>query len=318
MDLDGRRRAARADVRGHPGRPGPLRRRVAGLQPDPLERPGRHQAGPARRDRARHVHDGAGRAGAGGLGRRPGRGARAERPVHPAGGRAGRRRRRRGHGQRRRQGGRPTTATSRSTSPRSAAARRCSARRKAAASALTTRPTALEAWLGDLEAVTRTLVARGLIDPSSARPGSGRFSRDIGVWRNWQRSGLQNRRLQVRVLSPLRRWVRHASCTTGRRRSDRRAFARRRWRAGRNIHCESTEEGELAERKRRGDDAVDDRLDEAFDDDTAVDDELADDELDDDLDVDEDDDDDDDDEDDERRGRRAGRRARTGAAAARV
>ena len=55
----------------------------------------------------------------------------------------------------------------------------------------------------------------------------------------------------------------------------------------------------MAERKRRGDDAVDDRLDEALDDDTAVDDDLADDELDDDFDVDEDDDDDDEDEDDD-------------------
>jgi preprotein translocase subunit SecE len=66
---------------------------------------------------------------------------------------------------------------------------------------------------------------------------------------------------------------------------------------GRNIHCESTEEGELAERKRRGDDSVDDRLDDAFDDETAVDDDLDDDDLDDDdFDIDEDDDDDDDDE----------------------
>jgi preprotein translocase subunit SecE len=55
----------------------------------------------------------------------------------------------------------------------------------------------------------------------------------------------------------------------------------------------------LAERKRRGDDAVDDRLDETFDDDIEVDDELADDELDDDDDIDDDDIDDDDIEDDE-------------------
>ena len=59
----------------------------------------------------------------------------------------------------------------------------------------------------------------------------------------------------------------------------------------------------MAERKRRGDDAVDDRLDETFDDETEVDDELADDELDDELDDDfdvddevEDDDEEDDDE----------------------
>ena len=32
-----------ADVPGHPGRPGPLRRRLGRLQPDPLERPGRHR-----------------------------------------------------------------------------------------------------------------------------------------------------------------------------------------------------------------------------------------------------------------------------------
>jgi preprotein translocase subunit SecE len=57
----------------------------------------------------------------------------------------------------------------------------------------------------------------------------------------------------------------------------------------------------LAERKRRGDDAVDDRLDETVDDDTAVDDDLADDELDldDDVDVDEEDDEDVDDDDEE-------------------
>jgi preprotein translocase subunit SecE len=68
---------------------------------------------------------------------------------------------------------------------------------------------------------------------------------------------------------------------------------------GRNIHCESTEEGELAERKRRGDDAVNDRLDETFDDDAEVDDELADDELDDELDIDDDDEFDDDEDDDD-------------------
>jgi preprotein translocase subunit SecE len=55
----------------------------------------------------------------------------------------------------------------------------------------------------------------------------------------------------------------------------------------------------LAERKRRGDDAVDDRLDETFDDDTEVDDELADDELDDELDIDDDEDDDEDEDHDE-------------------
>jgi preprotein translocase subunit SecE len=60
-------------------------------------------------------------------------------------------------------------------------------------------------------------------------------------------------------------------------------------------HPEITEEDELAERKRRGEDAVDDRLDEAFDDDTAVDDDLADDELDSDVDDDDLSDDDDDD-----------------------
>jgi preprotein translocase subunit SecE len=54
----------------------------------------------------------------------------------------------------------------------------------------------------------------------------------------------------------------------------------------------------LAERKRRGDDAVDDRLDETVDDDTAVDDDLADDELDvdDDLDIEDDEDEYEDDE----------------------
>jgi preprotein translocase subunit SecE len=60
----------------------------------------------------------------------------------------------------------------------------------------------------------------------------------------------------------------------------------------------------LAERKRRGDDAVDDRLDETVDDETALDDELADDELDDDdldddLDDDEDEYEDDEEEDDD-------------------
>ena len=66
--------------------------------------------GPARRDRARHVHDGAGRAGGHRLGRRPGRGRRVRRPVHPAG--AGARRRRRGdrRGHRRRSPPCSTTA----------------------------------------------------------------------------------------------------------------------------------------------------------------------------------------------------------------
>ena len=51
---------------------------------------------PARRDRPRHVHDGAGRPGGHRLGRRPGRGGRVRRAVHPPGGGAGRRRGRRG------------------------------------------------------------------------------------------------------------------------------------------------------------------------------------------------------------------------------
>ena len=55
----------------------------------------------------------------------------------------------------------------------------------------------------------------------------------------------------------------------------------------------------MAERKRRGDDAVDDRLDETVDDDTALDDELADDELDDDLEIDDEEDEDEDDDDEE-------------------
>ena len=38
-----RHRAARADLPGHPRRPGALRRRVRRLQPDPLERAGRHR-----------------------------------------------------------------------------------------------------------------------------------------------------------------------------------------------------------------------------------------------------------------------------------
>jgi preprotein translocase subunit SecE len=65
---------------------------------------------------------------------------------------------------------------------------------------------------------------------------------------------------------------------------------------------------EVAERKRRGDDAVDDRPDESFDDDSAIDDELADDELDDDDDdFDEDEDDDEDDDDDKPAARSNGR-----------
>ena len=51
-----------------PRGPGPLRRRQRRLQPDPQDRPGRHGGRAARRDRARDVHDGAGRA----RGRRPG------------------------------------------------------------------------------------------------------------------------------------------------------------------------------------------------------------------------------------------------------
>ena len=47
--------------RDHPRGPRPLRRRLRRLQPDPLERAGGHLRRPARRDRPRHVHHGAGR-----------------------------------------------------------------------------------------------------------------------------------------------------------------------------------------------------------------------------------------------------------------
>ena len=70
---------------GHPGRPGPVRRRVRRLQPDPLERPGRQRGRAARRDRPRHVHHGAGRPGGDRLGRRPGAVRRVRRAVHPSG-----------------------------------------------------------------------------------------------------------------------------------------------------------------------------------------------------------------------------------------
>jgi preprotein translocase subunit SecE len=74
----------------------------------------------------------------------------------------------------------------------------------------------------------------------------------------------------------------------------------------------------LAERKRRGDDAVDGRLDEVTDDDIEIDDEFADDELDSDLDEDDVDDADEDDEPAPRRsrGRAAGTPTTNGAKAA--
>src|SRR6266545_383311 len=111
-------------------------------------------------------------------------------------------------------------------------------------------------------------------NPYTGRPGASRpllrparswvRARSKGAWRNWQRSGLQNRRLQVRVLSPLRRWH-HRLC---------RAYPNR--------------EGEVATRKRRDEDAVDKRLDqepdealdEAAEDEGALDDEFEEDEAD--------------------------------------
>ena len=71
-------RVTRADLVRYAGR-------VRRLQPDPLERPGRHLGGPARRHRARHAHDGARRADRHRLGGRPQRvrtyGVRFTRPV---------------------------------------------------------------------------------------------------------------------------------------------------------------------------------------------------------------------------------------------
>ena len=59
--MPGRRGAARAYDPRRPRAPGPVRRRVRRLQPDPLERARRHVGRPARRHRARHVHHGRGR-----------------------------------------------------------------------------------------------------------------------------------------------------------------------------------------------------------------------------------------------------------------
>src|SRR6266540_1479684 len=95
--------------------------------------------------------------------------------------------------------------------------------------------------------------------PTQACLGRWR-SPHTGVWRNWQRSGLQNRRLQVRVLSPLRqRPDRPASPAPP-------AAATTRAMMGRATNHHATEEGEVADRKRRGEDAAEDRLEELFDD----------------------------------------------------
>ena len=73
-------RAARAHLPGHPARPGQVRRRLRRLQRHPLERPRRPRGRPAERDRARHVHDGAGGQVRHRVGRRrPGRGHRLRR-----------------------------------------------------------------------------------------------------------------------------------------------------------------------------------------------------------------------------------------------
>ena len=75
-----------ADLPGDPGRPGPLRRRVRRLQPDPLERPDRHRRSglPGVIAHGMFTMALAGRAVTD-LGRRPGRGGRVRRAVHPAG-----------------------------------------------------------------------------------------------------------------------------------------------------------------------------------------------------------------------------------------
>ena len=87
------------------GRPGQVRRRLRRLQPDPLERAGRHRGRPARRDRARHVHHGLGRPGRHRLGRRPRRWSRSTRCASPgrSSSRTTTRARRRGHRDRRRE-----------------------------------------------------------------------------------------------------------------------------------------------------------------------------------------------------------------------
>ena len=68
----GGHRARRGQLPGHPAQPGQVLRRVRRLQRDPLERADRPVGRAARRHRARHVHDGAGRAVRHRLGRRPG------------------------------------------------------------------------------------------------------------------------------------------------------------------------------------------------------------------------------------------------------
>ena len=100
------------------------------------------------------------------------------------------------------------------------------------------------AGLGDRTA-TRTLVRRGVSNPFAvARMPPDERLRRIGVWRNWQRSGLQNRRLQVRVLSPL---------PSGN--------GQRRWDAVADPQLDYAKEGEVADNKRGGrsdDDEYDD------------------------------------------------------------
>ena len=78
-----------------------------------------------------------------------------------------------------------------------------------------------DAWRIDRLGKSRRLPVhwsrRGVSDPCSVRlrPASGWVLARTGVWRNWQRSGLQNRRLQVRVLSPLPADVRGRAATGG-------------------------------------------------------------------------------------------------------
>ena len=116
---------AAAGVPDQPGRPGPLRRRLRRLQPDPLERASRHAVGLPERHRPRHVHHGERDPGGHRLGRRPGRGRRLRRAVHPSGGRARSRTGRRADGVRGGASRARRRHCSRSTSRPPSTARRC-------------------------------------------------------------------------------------------------------------------------------------------------------------------------------------------------